>query len=387
VVGLPLALLALDFYPLRRRQLPGLLTEKAPFLFVSAIVVVVMLVIGVRSDLLTELRTLGVFDRLAISAYTLLFYLRKTVVPWPLSPLYELYFPVRPLTPTYLVPGIAVAAISAVVIGVRRRWPAGLAAWAAYVVLLLPVSGVLQNGHQIAADRYTYLASLGWALIAGAGVTCCWRAKGAGALTPRLARLVVALSATAIVALAALSTLQIRVWRDSESLWRHAVSVDPRSAFAHYHLAGAHSILGKGEQARAEYERAIGLVPDIVDAKGLFYAALGREQQTAGNLQGAERSYLAALRYAKDDDTALNNLGVIYALRGNDGAALDLFLRLLRVAPGHDAACRNISALSARVWVSPSELEKCATKDGRGSDGSSPASAGPLGVVTAGKPG
>ena len=126
-------------------------------------------------------------------------------------------------------------------------------------------------------------------------MTWCWRAKGAGALTPRLAHLVVALSATLIVACAALSTLQIRVWRDSETLWRHAISLDPGSAFAHYHLAGAFSLLGKREQARAAYAQAIALVPDVLDAKGLFYASLGRESHTAGDLENAERNYRAAL--------------------------------------------------------------------------------------------
>ena len=359
VVGLPLVLLALDVYPLRRRPLRGLLVEKAPFLLASVIVGVLTLVIGVRIELTADLATLGVVDRLAIFAHGLCFYLWKTVVPWPLSPLYELHYPVRPLAATYLVPGVAVVTTLAAVIGLRRRWPAGLTACTAYVALLLPVSGLLQNGHQTAADRYTYLACLGWAVMGGAGVTWCWRAKGSGALPPRLALLLGALSATAIVACAALSTLQIRVWRDSEILWRHAVAVDPGSAFAHYHLAGAFSILGKGEQARAEYAKAIALAPDVLKASGLFHASLGRELHTAGDLEGAERNYTVALRYARNDETALNNLGVIYALRGNDQAAFDLFVRLLRVAPGHDAACRNVRILSVRLDVRPVELKHC----------------------------
>lgn len=359
VVGLPLVLLALDLYPLRRRPRVRLVFEKMPFVLVSVGVSLIMLVTGARRSLLTDLGTLGVVDRLAISAYGFFFYLLKTVVPWPLSPLYELHYPVRPLTATYLVPAVVIAAVSLAVIALRRRWPAGLTAWAAYVALLLPVCGLLQNGHQIAADRYTYLACLGWALLAGAGVTWCWRANGARNVTPRHARLVVALTATVIVALAALTTLQIRVWHDSEALWRHAVATDPGSAFAHYHLAGAFSILGKREQARAEYAKAVALAPDVLDAKGLFHAALGRELQTAGDMEGAERNYTAALRYAKDDETALNNLGVIYALRGNDTAALDMFLRLLRAAPGNEAACRNGSIVSGRLGVTPDELETC----------------------------
>jgi protein O-mannosyl-transferase len=109
-VGLPLALLAIDFYPLRRmsfaasgRGAPAgrLLVEKLPFLAVSIAVSVVMLVSGSRS-VMTSLATLRIAQRLAISGYALVFYLVKTAVPWPLSPFYELQTPVIPLSLRYL---------------------------------------------------------------------------------------------------------------------------------------------------------------------------------------------------------------------------------------------------------------------------------------------
>jgi tetratricopeptide (TPR) repeat protein len=378
VVGLPLVLLALDVYPLRRKGLVGLLAEKIPFLLVSMTVAAATLLMWGRRDLMTDLDTLGVLDRLAILAYGLCFYLLKTVVPWRLSPLYELHYPVRLLTATYIVPALTVAAISTAVIRLRRRWPAGLAIWTAYIALLLPVSGVFQNGHQIAADRFMYLPCLGWALLGGAGVTWCWRARGRGVLPDRPARLLVALSGTVIVAFAALSTLQIRVWRDSETLWLHAIALDPTSAFNHYHLAGALSILGKREEARAEFAKAIALAPEGLDAKGKFYAWVGGELQTSGDLDGAEQHYTAALRYAPREEMALQNLGMIYVLRGNDRAALDMFVRLLRVAPGKDLACHNVRVLSARFGLSPPELNTCPQEKAPRSNGALQAQPSPV---------
>jgi protein O-mannosyl-transferase len=369
VVGLPLVLLVLDFYPLRRKYRFGLFVEKIPFLLASASISAVMLVNGVRHEVLTSLEAAGLLDRLAISAYGLTFYLWKTLHPWPLSPFYEWHYPVRLLTPTYLIPCLMAVAISAALIAGRRRWPGGLAAFAAYLLLLLPVIGILQNGYQIAADRYTYLACLGWTLLAGAGMTWCWRSRGAGAVTPRLARLVVALSVIVIAALAALSSLQIRVWRDSETLWRHAVYVDPRSAFAHYHLAGTLAVFGRRDAARAEYEMAIALLSHVPDAnaKAVFYASLGVELQREGDVEGAERSYQAALKYSPSNVLALGRLGEIQALRGNDAAALDAFLRVLRISPGDEAACRNARVLSARSQIAPGELERCPRqRSGRG---------------------
>jgi hypothetical protein len=57
----------------------------------------------------------------------------------------------------------------------RRRWPGGLAAWVFYVVLLMPVSGVVTFGPQLVADRFSYLPSLGWAVLLGAGLFYCWQ--------------------------------------------------------------------------------------------------------------------------------------------------------------------------------------------------------------------
>jgi len=358
-------LLALDYYPLRRASGSAkawwrLFTEKIPFLALSLAVTVLMLVIGLRRELMTSLEALGLTERLAISVYGLVFYLWKTVIPWPLSPFYELHFPVRELGPMYVVPGVAVLGISTVAVVARRRWPAPLTAWLAYVILLLPVIGIFHNGYQIAADRYSYLACLGWALLGGSGVAWCWDAKRRGRITPRLAGLLLALAAVVVAGLAGLSTLQIRVWRDSETLWRHAVAVDPESGFAHYHLAGAFSAAGQGAAARAEFERALALLPDrLPNAKAVFYASLGLLLQRQGDLTGAEQSYRSALRYSDDNVVALDSLGVIQARRGELRSALDSFARALRVMPGYPSACLNARRVAALLSVSPREFKGC----------------------------
>jgi len=369
VVGLPLVLLALDHYPLRRMPFAGpesrrrgarLLVEKLPFFLLSAAVSIVGLVVGRRQEGLTPLATLGMAERLAISGYGLIFYLWKTLLPWPLSPLYELHYPVRPFAVAYVLPVVLVVAITAGMIRARRRWPAALSVWLAYVTLLLPVIGITHNGMQIAADRYTYLACLGWALLAGAGVTWCWHASQTGAVTRGLGRLVVVLSVTVIAALGALSTLEIRAWRDSETLWRHALALDPRSALAHYSLGGALWNLGRTEEAQAELELALALLPDrLANAKAAFHASLGLALHQQGDLAGAERNYRAALSFSRDNVLARNNLGVIYTLRGDRSGALDSFLHVLRVMPGHQSACANGRRLAVILGVKPRELEHC----------------------------
>ena len=370
VVGLPLVLLALDFYPLRRLsrppprftgQLGRLLLEKAPFLLLSAALTVSMLVLGIRRELMTTLETLGIAERLAVSCYGLLFYLRQTLVPGPLSPFYELHYPILPLSAPYLGSALMVLSITLGLILARQRWPAGLTAWLAYVLLLLPVLGLVHNGMQIAADRYSYFACLGWALVAGGGVA--WGAKAArsGVIDRRLGRLVIALAAAEIVALGALTVPQIRVWRDSDALWRHALAVDPSSAQAHYFLGGVLWTAGRADEARSELEQALALLPDrLANAKAVFHASLGLLLQQQGDLAGAEQHYSKALMFSEDNVLARNNLGVIYALRGDPRAALDSFLHLLRAVPGHQSACANARRLAAALGIEPVELKSCA---------------------------
>jgi tetratricopeptide (TPR) repeat protein len=368
VVGLPVALLALDLYPLRRlsfadparwRRAGRLLVEKWPFLLSSAAITATMLAIAQRREIMTSLDTLGIPERLAVSGYGLIFYLWKTLVPWPLSPLYELHYPVRPLAVRYLLPGIATVAVTVGALVARRRWPAGLAAWVAYGALLLPVLGFTHNGMQIVADRYTYLACLPWALVAGAGVAWCW-GPGRSAVTPLLRRLIVGLAATAIAAATALTVLEIRVWHDPETLWRHALAFDSRSALAHHNMGGAARALGRSEEARAEYELALALLPErLANAQAVFHASVGSLLQQQGDFAGAEREYRTALRFSGDNAVALNNLGVICLMRGDRSEALAWFLQALRALPGSSSACVNARQLAAALGVKPREIESC----------------------------
>src|SRR5213594_1373042 len=188
VVNLPVVLLILDVYPLRRlggsigwwsapaRRVYG---EKIPFVLLAAAASAIAVMAQSSVHAAVSLAQLSALDRLAISAYGLGFYLWKMIVPLNLSPLYELRPPVNPgATPFILSYGV-ILAISAIVLALRRRVPGLLAAWVVYVVVLLPVLGIVQSGPQIAADRYTYLAGLGWAILAGAGLLSCWQTSPA----------------------------------------------------------------------------------------------------------------------------------------------------------------------------------------------------------------
>jgi tetratricopeptide (TPR) repeat protein len=250
--------------------------------------------------------------------------------------------------------------LTALAITGRRRWPAMAAAWLACVLLLLPVSGLFQKGVPVAAaDRYTYLPAIPLALLLGAGAAWCAevvRRRG----SPVRPGIVVAGALAVCLALAGLSLAQLRVWHDSERLWRHAVAVDPESAYAHYHLAGVLAIAGRIPEARVEYEEAVArLDRRRPRMEALFRARLGSVLQAQGELISAEREYREALRLYPRNLRARTNLAVILAGRGEDARALEEIVQALRQMPGFAEACAIGHPIASRLGARPAELASC----------------------------
>jgi len=305
--SLPIILLILDLYPLRRWRgaWRARLAEKAPFALLSLIASVVAMVAVRSGGSASTLAELGVWPRLAISAYSLVFYLRKTLVPIGLSPLYELPADFNPLTPVYLVSAAGVIAISAAAVAVRRRSPWLSAAWASYLLMVLPVTGLVQNGPQIAADRYTYLPCLPFAILVGLAVAfvCRW----AWAL---------AAPAVALALLAILTVFQIGIWRDAEALWTHALAVSP-SAIAYSSMGVVLDEQGKPQEAVAHFDEALRINPRLAHAQNNWGIALARQ----GKWQDAIAHYEEALRLNPGYTEARLNLAVALERLGRHAEA------------------------------------------------------------------
>ncbi len=306
VMTLPVVLLVLDAYPLRR--LAGCwrarLVEKIPY-FLMALAGAALALSSVRAaSSLTPLARYRWPARAAMTAYSLWFYLWKTLVPLDLAPLYELPARVNPLAPRFLAPAIAVAAITAAAWLLRRRWPAGLALWLGYGILLSPVAGIVHAGPHLVADRYSYLSCLGWALLVGAGVTAVARAAGRGALRPAVGRCALIAVTVWIVALAGLTLVQIQVWRDSDTLWRSALEADPACAMCLGNLGAALEMEGIWGPAIEPLERALALRPDYVG----FHRNLGLALLRTGRTSEAIGRFRLALEYYPRDADLRNYL-------------------------------------------------------------------------------
>src|SRR5438876_229803 len=327
-VSLPVVLLILDVYPLRRlggargwwgEPARRIYLEKIPFVLLALAASGGAFIPQIEGRNMPSLDELSVLGRLAVSAYGLRFYLWKTVFPVSLSPLYELRGQ-DPLALPFLLSYGVVPGVTALALILRHRLPGLPAAWLAYVVILLPVLGIFQNGPQIAAERYTYLAGLGWALLASAGMLAAWR---------RRSFLVTGLAVVLLLGFGTLTWNQVRVWHDSEKLWSHAVAIDPGSSIGQLSLGLALARQGKLAEAVEHYEQALRLEPDHADAHSNLGAALVRQ----GKLAEAIEHYQQALRVKPDHADAHTNLGEALAQQGKLDEAIEHYRRALEIRP------------------------------------------------------
>src|SRR2546428_6981849 len=240
-VSVPVVLLILDVYPLRRlggstgwwsEPARRVYVEKIPFVLLAAAASAIAVMAQLSVHVAASLDHLSMLARLAISAYGVSFYLRRMVVPVNLSPLYELSPHLNPWATRFILSYGVVVAVTAIVLALRRQLPGLPAAWLAYIVVLLPVLGIVQSGPQIAADRYTYLAGLGWAILAGAGLLSCWRSSRRSKTGTPATWLLTGIALCVVVGLGVLTWSQAKVWRDSERFWAHTLAIDPDSPLA-----------------------------------------------------------------------------------------------------------------------------------------------------------
>ncbi len=338
VVNLPVVLVILDVYPLRRlggsigwRSEPArrVYVEKIPFVLLAAAASAIAVMAQSSVHAVASLAQLSVPGRVAISTYGLSFYLWKMVVPVNLSPVYELRPPVNPWATPFLLSYGVVLALTAIALALRRRVPGLPAAWVAYIVVLLPVLGIFQSGPQIAADRYTYLAGLGWAILAGAGLLSCWRSSRRSKTGTPATWLLAGIAFCVVVGLGVLTWNQVHVWHYSEKLWSHAVAIDPGSAVGEYSRGLVLAQQGKLTEAMEHYQTALRINPDYADAHNNVGAVLADQ----GRLAEAIEHYREALRLKPDYADAHYNWGNALAQQGKPAEAIEHYRQALRIKP------------------------------------------------------
>ena len=402
LVTLPFVLLLLDYWPLKRtcdqnqvfrnsrsevdtrwRETSGrmftLVLEKIPLLVLSAFSCAATLLAQSKSEGTADLDQLPFAWRLNNAVITYVTYLWQMIWPTRLAVFYPHPNDQLPLWQVILaITFLAVCSLLAILL--RKRLPYILTGWFWYTGMLVPVIGLVQVGEQARADRYTYLPQIGlYVMIAWAVADL--------ARSYRNHRIVLAVAApAAIAALSVCAFVQTSYWKNSETLWTHALAVTSdndvahnnlgylslqrgelddaishlntalniraRNTASHYNLGRAliennlaNTLARKGlpREAIPHYEEAVRLRPDYADAYYNFGSVLFRE----GKIDNAITEWQKALAIQPYDAGAHTSLGTAFGRKGMFREAITEYQQALKVAPQNRLAMNNLAWLLA----------------------------------------
>ena len=338
LVSVPVLLLLLDFWPLRRGSLTSargalrdalrLLPEKVPFVALALGASLLTILTQRDSAALASLATFSIPARFMNAAISYVTYLADMAWPVGLAVFYPRTFP-----GAWQSAGAAIVLVAASAVAWRQRIrrPYVAFGWLWFLVTLLPVIGLVQVGSQARADRYAYMPLIGpflvLALLAEEGVRQLelsrWAAAGAGGLLA--------------LGLSAATRSQVLVWRDTQTLFEHALANVKGAYVAHNGLGILYGKSGRHDEARREFEAALAIDPDYYDA----WSNLGQVALDQNDLEGAVRFYQKAIHYRRTVPKTVNNLGTALARLGRYAEAIGYFEEAIRLDPVYASARSN----------------------------------------------
>jgi hypothetical protein len=359
-VSLPVVMLTLDFYPLRRHTRLGwwpLVKEKMVLFACCVALGAVTIVSQSRAGAVTNLAGFSVTARCVVAARNIIFYIWKLIWPAWLSPYYPLEGEIPLGVPEFVLSVIGVISITLFAFWQYRRVPAVWGAWGAYLASIAPVSGLMQVGGQGAGDRFMYLPMIPVLLLAAAGCVWLWRHciwLGRSALVLFRAGLAVLLGCM-LLFYGFQTRCQIGIWHDDETLWTAAVGYFPNSVLTNWKLSGALMAQHRYEEALAYAQKAARLNPTYGPMRatlGVVYVKTRRYHEALAELQEALRlksdlhdaQYALACAYSRLNrmDEAYLTLQELLALDPSYArpAATDEELANLRDSPDFSARVR-----------------------------------------------
>ena len=347
VITLPLTLLLLDYWPLGRMRFsmkfdsrdeasPGfaasaqpvsrLCLEKVPLLALSAASAIITMIAQRAGGAVLTSAEHSPLLRLQNVVVCYGLYIEKALWPSHLAALY----PYPHALPAWQV---AVSALFLVAVtyavlkyGEYRYLAAG---WFWYLGTMVPMIGLIQVGNQAMADRYAYLPLIGLFMM------IVWAAAEFASAHHISTEYLAAAGLTILLALSAVTRIQISYWHDDFSLWQHALAVTQNNYVAENNFAYALITQGRDDEASIHFRTASALEPGDPTSQ----LNLGIYAQQHGDLQQAAARYANVLRLATDGQlraSAYANLGTVYFALHDYAQAqqnFDSAMKLNRVFP------------------------------------------------------
>jgi tetratricopeptide (TPR) repeat protein len=380
LVTAPFIFLLLDYWPLQRFashdrkqmdeptiappvRLSRLILEKLPLLVIVAAVSIATIL--AQEPALEAASYLTLPWRIENALVTVWVYVRQTFWPFGLA----IFYPHPKGSLPFWEVGFALAMlviISAATFLPRKRYPYLITGWLWYLVMILPVIGLVQVGWQAHADRYTYLPQIGLSIIVAWGVADL-------SLGWHFRRFAIGLAGTlTIVTLMVIACQQVDYWSSSVRLWTHTLAVTKDNDVAERGLGTALLKLGRIEEAIIHDRAALTIRPGDVNgltnlANALFQAKhfpeavaqyreivglrpndsearrnLGKALSQGGATDEAITEFKEALRIRSTDPDASYSLGNALLQKNELAQAIDYFRKTISAQPHHAAAHYNL---------------------------------------------
>ena len=376
-VTLPFTLLLLDYWPLRRIEFTRetrpqwlsscweLCVEKWPLFLMAAVSSIITVIAQKAGGAVAQLQNVPLGARICNAVISYCRY--ALLMLWP-DPLRVFYFHEREniMVSSAVLSAVALFLVSAVCWRFREKRPYCLSGWLWFLGTLVPVIGLVQVGDQAMAERYTYVPYI------GLFVAVVWLAGDIVVEFPKLRTATQLLAVAVVVACAVKTEAQVKLWKDTATLFRHVLEIDSRGAIPNTSLGVAYARLGRHAEASEYLKRALEYSPNDYEAHnnlgtnlgelGLKQEALkefrislaikpdqvaahskiGRILAETNQLPEAVEEYNQALRLDPDDAYAHNDLGVVLFQMGDYERAAEQFSDAIRIAPAYTDARRNL---------------------------------------------
>jgi Flp pilus assembly protein TadD len=357
ILTLPFVLLLLDFWPLKRRLA---LLEKLPLFAIAAAGAVGTYLVQESSRAVKTLSVFPVGMRVENAVVSYGIYIEKTFWPECLA----VFYPYPASIPAWelALSGAVLVSLSLVVIAFRRMCPYLPVGWFWFIGTLVPVIGFVQVGAQARADRYMYVPMVGLLIMLA------WGAVDVVTLWPGMKTAVLGLAAAMCLGCAISTSVQLSYWRDSESLFAHALSVTKRNYVAEHNYGLAVSTApGRLAEAIEHYQNALAIRPDSVEARSDFGSGLAQ----MGLFNDAIAQYQTALRMAPDCSICRTNLelarkqmaehalheGVAFQKMGRTEEAIAQFEAALKAEPSYAEAQNDLGVALGSLGQTEEAIE------------------------------
>jgi protein O-mannosyl-transferase len=318
LVTLPFILMLLDYWPLGRWQKATneqdkyfnsagpLIWEKIPFFCLTIVFSIVTFWTQGKSDSV-PMADPPLLMRSANAIISYVAYLGK--IFWPVN--LAAFYPYEYFLTLWkiLVSILILTGITVVVLCFIKKSPFLFVGWFWYLGTLVPVIGLVQVGDQAMAERYTYLPSIGIAIMLVWVISSLIKSDN-------IRKKILFPGAIAILAvLTVLTWKQCGYWKNSFGIWNHALSVTKNNHLAHNSRGIVYGEIGEYQLAIDDFNKAIDINPVYFRAynnRGFAYAKLGQYQH-------AVEDYSEAIRLKPDYVRAYNNRAIAYFRHGNKG--------------------------------------------------------------------